>query len=1128
MTQGIASVKIRKSNIFYSSRHDKLSNILKENLAEKEGEVLRQEELLTLLQLEDTSTNKRVATKLVTDNFPGAFFNRRKVVYHNIHRISSLQQANGNVQLSVSTEVNSLKEKIKLSGQMIDNWRKDIETLYSQTDIDIPHLKVKLQMYNNEVEKFTELHEELDELYEAEIKTLLLRTESNALPQSVQDKLNDEFDFFSKKVNFGLHNPEEQVGLKFTDENFEKLRTDFKTECPVLWNIMKTLFPVDEAGHTKKKELSYAHAISLLMSLRNRNLKNDVKLCFSLLLQSFGVGCRLMNFLAKMSMTYTWQTLGSYLDSFIENKYKSVCLKAGHQVPIILLMDNINVYRGNKKYHRLFRTFGQKMWNFTGRGILIPNLTGIEELFTEKVTATESQRDILGMDHEDIYIENNTKHLNIWNEWKKHYLLQGLHHYLNRFPKAMNIQTLTEKDFNDWLKRFDPEKNYENYRLTLTNAADVMKISTSHHEKSDVSVLELSLENNSTVAGSGAIIHEFQNAFGMPHSNIQKYLPYDVSSKTFSLKQARSHFEYIRMLHDHQSDMTDYEQQLSNAEKQLETGEIGRSNSRERGEQSLVADAAHSGDNIMEGIEPFDDDTFFEDIDQHIGEDGCLEETEGDNDESGEAVPSSTLAAQAKIFKKEDKLFFSTYNKLQSKMWKHHDQGELDLFSQYLQERLSFLSETKDHLGRSLLHLATEQDNFVFARCLLSAGFNPNTTENCGAAPLTIAVIQEKAKLCELLVKCGADVRGPVHAGIRSPLEISEKLELAKIYEILNPDVSDFEDDELRSYDQIYASNNIERHQNVNDSDVPARNTPGFITGIVGDAGTCRINRSVMEKSSAYSWIGVIPGDLHTKGAIIEACFKELAVGGFHHVVKDVFKRPKLKTEIFKEKKFEEDNYRKIRDALRDCAMSYCIAAAYEFKKSQHFPDVLALKACYREDGNHNKVIIESFLKWIEIKCDEDPVFKYHSRLFLHYGPLMELFDFSTHFNFGLGRETVFIVQLPTFAQLGFRNYYSEVFIHVINLIAKWPIAFRKLLEQNCSVNLSGKCGKGIELDCWVESRIVKPTKKFLSGHTTVKTCTRLGGSVDMVNMIKEAYRGRSAFDDHTTTRHSVPSALPD
>ena len=60
----------------------------------------------------------------------------------------------------------------------------------------------------------------------------------------------------------------------------------------------------------------------------------------------------------------------------------------------------------------------------------------------------------------------------------------------------------------------------------------------------------------------------------------------------------------------------------------------------------------------MEGIEPFDDDTFFEDIDQFIGEDGCLEETEGDNDESGEAVLSSTLAAQAKYLRKRTNCFF--------------------------------------------------------------------------------------------------------------------------------------------------------------------------------------------------------------------------------------------------------------------------------------------------------------------------------------------------------------------------------------------------------------------------------------------------------------------------------------
>ena len=35
--------------------------------------------------------------------------------------------------------------------------------------------------------------------------------------------------------------------------------------------------------------------------------------------------------------------------------------------PVILLMDNINMYRGKKRHDRLFKEIGPKMWNFTGR-----------------------------------------------------------------------------------------------------------------------------------------------------------------------------------------------------------------------------------------------------------------------------------------------------------------------------------------------------------------------------------------------------------------------------------------------------------------------------------------------------------------------------------------------------------------------------------------------------------------------------------------------------------------------------------------------------------------------------------------------------------------------------------------
>ena len=146
--------------------------------------------------------------------------------------------------------------------------------------------------------------------------------------------------------------------------------------------------------------------------------------------------------------------------------------------------------------------------------------------------------------------------------------------------------------------------------------------------------------------------------------------------------------------------------------------------------------------------------------------------------------------------------------------------------------------------------------------------------------------------------------------------------------------------------------------------------------------------------------------------------------------------------------------------------------------------------------------------------------------MFLHYDPLLDLFDFSTH-NFRLGRETCYILQVLRFTQLGLRNYYTETFIHV-NFTQKWPLAFRHILQNNCSINLSGKMRKGIELDGWMEENIVKPTKKVTSRHSTVRTCTQLSGSVDLVKMIHDAYKGKESFNVHHTTRHSVASPLPD
>ena len=47
----------------------------------------------------------------------------------------------------------------------------------------------------------------------------------------------------------------------------------------------------------------------------------------------------------------------------------------------------------------------------------------------------------------------------------------------------------------------------------------------------------------------------------------------------------------------------------------------------------------------------------------------------------------------------------------------------------------------KDHLERTFLHVAVEQLDINFVKCLTHAGFNPNAKAKCGATPLIIEII---------------------------------------------------------------------------------------------------------------------------------------------------------------------------------------------------------------------------------------------------------------------------------------------------------------------------------------------------------------------------------------------------
>ena len=97
--------------------------------------------------------------------------------------------------------------------------------------------------------------------------------------------------------------------------------------------------------------------------------------------------------------------------------------------------------------------------------------------------------------------------------------------------------------------------------------------------------------------------------------------------------------------------------------------------------------------------------------------------------------------------------------------------------------------------------MAVEQQNVNLVDCLLHAGVNPNVKEICGVTPLLIGVIVKNKEICELLVNSQASVRGPLFTNVPSPLVAALRMELAEIYEVLNPRDSDDEDDLIASYD---------------------------------------------------------------------------------------------------------------------------------------------------------------------------------------------------------------------------------------------------------------------------------------------------------------------------------------
>lgn len=250
------------------------------------------------------------------------------------------------------------------------------------------------------------------------------------------------------------------------------------------------------------------------------------------------------------------------------------------------------------------------------------------------------------------------------------------------------------------------------------------------------------------------------------------------------------------------------------------------------------------------------------------------------------------------MFHKIDGKFTKMYDSVVKKMWKAVHNQDPTAFEKFLSEmeekRCEWDTSNVDHFGRTIIHAAVEENNETLIRTLLHVGIDVNCLEECGASPLTLAVLNKNHKLVKLLHEHFALSSGPLFIMMPSPLDITKAMGLKDIVNMFENEPEDEEDRLLHlKFERGGASDNlnivseeVKKEEAENDAFAFDRSKCKTCpTIIVGDNGTNKVCRGVRNRStSAYGWCSEFSGDMHTKGYLCEACFKVMGKGGFHYL----------------------------------------------------------------------------------------------------------------------------------------------------------------------------------------------------------------------------------------------------
>jgi hypothetical protein len=293
----------------------------------------------------------------------------------------------------------------------------------------------------------------------------------------------------------------------------------------------------------------------------------------------------------------------------------------------------------------------------------------------------------------------------------------------------------------------------------------------------------------------------------------------------------------------------------------------------------------------------------------------------------------------------------------------------------------------------------------------------------------------------------------------------------------------------------------------------------------VGDQkNTANIQGCINRCPDMYSCHTQGGGDFHNRGYINECIARVGGPGGVWHVVNDIMKRPTVNPKSFKNK-FKDNNYNNNEEALLDYVDGLSLAMLKEFQASDYFPSDKDLESCLDRNGSHNAILLDKFKEW-HSDMDKDTHFHYHSQFVNDLMPITRWYKESVRHGNGEAVEGVWMACPQLYSVLNKVNYRDESFTMTVNAIARWPLAYRKMYQQNRSVSISGNKGKHLAGDEWVEGYLVAPVKRYASAQTSFQMLETMSASTNLHEETKKLYKSREAFDIHSTKKHCKPSSM--